>query len=122
MANNMAPIAPASARTSTPISSPRQNTAQRAAASGNNGSTTGETLPPARLAAADVERALRALEQMSRESQRDLQFQVDDATGITVITVRDATTKEVVRQIPAEEVLAVSRVFEGTGTLFDIRV
>jgi flagellar protein FlaG len=59
---------------------------------------------------------------MSRESQRDLQFQVDDTTGITVITVRDATTKEVVRQIPAEEVLAVSRVFEATGTLFDVRV
>jgi flagellar protein FlaG len=122
MANNMAPIASASARTSTLISSTRQTTAQRTAASGNNGSTTGERLPPGRLAAADIERAVRALEQMSRESQRDLQFQVDDTTGITVITVRDATTKEVVRQIPAEEVLAVSRVFEATGTLFDVRV
>jgi flagellar protein FlaG len=122
MANNVAPIAPASARTSTPTALQTKHTAQRAAAGGNNASPSGESLPPARLAAADVERAVRELEQMSRESQRNLQFQVDDVTGITVITVRDATTKEVVRQIPAEEVLAVSRVFEGTGTLFDIRV
>jgi flagellar protein FlaG len=122
MANNMAPIAPASALTSTPTASQTQPAVQRTPAGGNNMSRTGESLPPARLAAADIERAVRALEQMSRESQRNLQFQVDDATGITVITVRDANTKEVVRQIPAEEVLAVSRVFEATGTLFDVRV
>jgi flagellar protein FlaG len=122
MANNVAPIASASARTSTPTASQPQHAAQRTAAGGNSASPTGKSLPPVRLAAADIERAVRALEEISRESQRNLQFQVDDATGITVITVRDATTKEVVRQIPAEEVLAVSRAFGGTGTLFDISV
>jgi flagellar protein FlaG len=107
----------------TPMPTARPQAAlQRPAAGGKNVAATGQSLPPERLAAADIERAVRRLEQLSREAQRALEFQVDDVTGITVITVRDASTQEVVRQIPAEEVLAVSRSFEETGTLFDIRV
>lgn len=40
---------------------------------------------------------------------RDLQFQVDDVTGATVVTVTDSETDEVIRQIPSEEVVAISR-------------
>ena len=39
--------------------------------------------------------------------QRNLEFSVDEVTGCTVITVLDAQTDEVIRQIPAKEMLAV---------------
>jgi flagellar protein FlaG len=39
--------------------------------------------------------------------QRNLEFSVDEVTGCTVVTVVDAQTDEVIRQIPAKEVLAV---------------
>jgi flagellar protein FlaG len=107
--------------TSRPAARP-QTATHVAAAGGKNVATTGESLPAERPANADVERAVRRLEQFARDAQRDLQFQIDDATGITVITVRDAATKEVVRQIPAEEVLAVSRLFAESGTLFDVSI
>lgn len=40
---------------------------------------------------------------------RDLQFRVDDVTGGTVVTVTDSATEQVIRQIPSEEVVAISR-------------
>ena len=40
---------------------------------------------------------------------RELQFQVDDTTGGTIVTVMDSETDEIVRQIPTEEIVAISR-------------
>lgn len=41
--------------------------------------------------------------------RRSLQFSVDEGTGTTVITVRDAVTDEVIRQIPSEELVALAK-------------
>jgi flagellar protein FlaG len=62
------------------------------------------------------------LRELARESGRALQFRVDDYTGRTVITVTNESTGEVVRQIPAEEVLALARTFGGFGGLVDSEV
>lgn len=40
---------------------------------------------------------------------RNLQFSVDDDTGKTVVRIIDSTTNEVIRQMPSEEMLAISR-------------
>lgn len=39
---------------------------------------------------------------------RSLDIRVDERSGGTVIQVQDATTEELIRQIPSEEVLAIS--------------
>lgn len=39
----------------------------------------------------------------------ELQFRVDDATGDSVMTIYNTRTNAVVRQVPSEEVLAMSR-------------
>lgn len=39
----------------------------------------------------------------------NLQFTVDEATGIDVVKFVDITTKEIIRQIPSEEMLALAR-------------
>ena len=91
---------------------------------GKNAAQGGQNLPPERTVAspADVEDTVRRLNDLMAERQRSLSFHVDEASGRTVITVRDATTAQVVRQIPAEEVLAVARAFEATGVLLDAQV
>ncbi len=49
-----------------------------------------------------------------------LAFSIDSATKKTIITVVNGQTNEVVRQIPPEEVLRVSRqISKLTGVLFD---
>ncbi len=64
----------------------------------------------------DVELSQEALEKVVSQlnayiqnTQRDMDFSVDDATGRVVVRVVDSTTEEVIRQIPSEEMLAISR-------------
>jgi flagellar protein FlaG len=44
---------------------------------------------------------------------------VDEVSGRTVITVINASTAEIVRQIPSEEVLALARNSDGFSALID---
>ncbi|QGX38290.1 flagellar protein FlaG [Permianibacter aggregans] len=41
--------------------------------------------------------------------KRSLRFEVDEQTGVTVITVKDSQTDEVIRQIPSEELLKLAQ-------------
>jgi len=56
-----------------------------------------------------IERVVHQLKTQSQSLRRDLQFNVDDSTGRVIVTVRDSETNEVIRQIPSEEILALSR-------------
>lgn len=54
---------------------------------------------------------------------RELEYRVDDETGQTVVTVRDKTTGDVIRQIPNEEVLRLARRLNaGSSALLDLSV
>ena len=64
----------------------------------------------------DVELSQKALEKVVSQlnayiqnSQRDVDFSVDDSTGRVVVKVIDSESEEVIRQIPSEEMLAISR-------------
>ncbi len=54
---------------------------------------------------------------------RSLQFSIDDQSGDTVIKVIDSDTDELIRQIPAEELLVVrSSLEEYRGMLLEMKV
>jgi len=94
-------------------------------APGNNASASGEDLPvrrPTAMPAHDIEDIVRRLNELMAERERSLSFHVDQASGRTVITVVDATTHEVVRQIPSEEALVLARAVEKAGALLDARI
>jgi flagellar protein FlaG len=88
---------------------------------GKTVSAGGEDLPAERAAVAtrDLENTMRRLNATMGAAQRNLSFRVDEGSGRTVITVIDAVTKEVIRQIPSEEVLVVSKALEAAGALLD---
>ncbi|NOZ11340.1 MAG: flagellar protein FlaG [Gammaproteobacteria bacterium] len=66
----------------------------------------------------DLQETLDSLTQRVQSMQRDLQFSVDKHSGQTVVKVIDSETDEVIRQIPAEEVLALAqRLDEASGML-----
>lgn len=65
--------------------------------------------------AASLEQAIADLSGYIQNVQRNLQFDVDDDSGHTVIRVVDAETDEVIRQIPSEEVLALARHLKGVS-------
>ena len=47
---------------------------------------------------------------------RELQFQIDDDIGSTIITVLDRTTGDIIRQIPSEEVVQLARYIAENGS------
>ena len=62
------------------------------------------------------------LQSYAGQLNRNLEFSVDDSSGRTVVTVRESSTDEVIRQIPSEEVLRFAKNFNSGGArLFDAR-
>lgn len=65
-----------------------------------------------------LERALESLNDLAQNHQRSLQFTIDENSGRTIIRVVDPQTKEVIRQIPPEEVVKLAqRVGDSAGML-----
>ena len=54
------------------------------------------------------ERVVSELESFVQNSQRNLDFQIDDKTGRVIVSVVDSTNDSVIRQIPSEEMLVLS--------------
>jgi len=64
--------------------------------------------------------AIDRLNEQMRSNGRDLNFRIDERIERTVITVKQAQTGEVVRQIPAEEILKLAHSIEDIkGLLFN---
>lgn len=58
---------------------------------------------------AEVENAVTKLNDFVQTVQRNLQFNLDDASGKTIITVVDKQTSEVVRQIPDDVAIKLAQ-------------
>jgi flagellar protein FlaG len=68
----------------------------------------------------DIEQARASIERFVQSMKRELEFTVDEASGRTIITVRNKETGELVRQIPSDEVIALARAYaEGQPVLLD---
>ena len=60
----------------------------------------------------DVSQAAQRVEKFVQTMSSDLQFSIDASSGDTVVRVIDRATKEVIRQIPSEEMLVIARALE----------
>ena len=68
----------------------------------------------------EIRQAVDELQRKARSFSPDLRFSVDHDTGRTVVRVTDANTQEVIRQIPAEEVLRLAKEIDRMqGLLFN---
>lgn len=56
-----------------------------------------------------LEKVVSQLNAYVQNTQRDMDFSVDDITGRVVVRVIDSTSEEVIRQFPSEDMLAISR-------------
>ncbi|GMR19930.1 MAG: flagellar protein FlaG [Gammaproteobacteria bacterium] len=57
----------------------------------------------------DVKQAAEKLNEYVQVIRRDLKFSVDEDTGRTIVKVIDSRSGELIRQIPDEEVIAISK-------------
>lgn len=67
----------------------------------------------------ELEEAVERLNKMMESGRRGLGFSVDNKLNLTVVTVKDTNTGEVVRQIPSEAVIRVAhRIEDLKGILY----
>ena len=71
----------------------------------------------------EIKEAAKQIESYLKSVGRELEFSIDDTTGRTVVTVKDSTTGDVVRQIPGEETLRLARTLGASpNALVDLEV
>ena len=72
----------------------------------------------------ELDQAVSQLNDFVQNVQRDLQFEVDDDMGQTIVRVVDQQTQEVIRQIPDEVALRLAEKLQQDEplTLFNIKV
>lgn len=59
-----------------------------------------------------LEEAVKAVNDFLKPLNNSLQFNVDDDTGKTIVKVIDSSTKEVIKQFPSEEMLAIAKAID----------
>ncbi len=65
-----------------------------------------------------VEAAAASVRDFVEPINNNLEFSVDDDTGRIVVKIVDRTTKEVIRQMPSEEMLAIAKALDNIKGLF----
>jgi flagellar protein FlaG len=68
--------------------------------------------PQPKAEAAEVDAAIEAANHSMRSVATNLQFEKDTSTGKTVVRVVDSETKQVLRQMPSEDMLAISKALD----------
>jgi len=59
-----------------------------------------------------LEQAVEAVKKFIAPISSNLDFSIDEETGIRVIKVIDSSTQEVIRQIPSEEILQIAKALD----------
>ncbi len=68
-----------------------------------------ETAPPP---VGNIKNVAATLNRLAQTASAGVSFHVDESTGKTVIKIMDTETGDVIRQIPGEEALALSRAID----------
>jgi flagellar protein FlaG len=89
---------------------PQQGVAQVSPIKAANASGSAQSAQPvSSVSTDDVKAAVEQMKDFAQVMSRQLQFDVDDDSGRTVVRVLDKDSGDVIRQIPSEEVLALAR-------------
>jgi flagellar protein FlaG len=84
-----------------------------AAAPSANSTPAPQSRPAQQPTRAAVEAAAQELQDYVASAGRTLEFRLDESTGMTVVTVKDTESGDVIRQIPSEEVLKIAESLKG---------
>lgn len=57
----------------------------------------------------ELDKAVKDVSEFVKTANNSLQFSIDDDLGVTVVKVIDTGTKELIRQIPSEEMLSIAK-------------
>lgn len=95
-----------------PLTSPSENSVTSVkglqAALGTQPTVAGQTKKE-EPSSKDLQDAVKSMNDFVGTINNSLKFSVDDETGKTIVKVMDIETKEVIKQIPSEEMIAIAK-------------
>lgn len=97
------------------VSRVREATANAAAAPVQETQTATAAQP---VSKSQVEEAIKQIKEFVSMSGKEINFSIDETSGVRVVKVMDRATNEVIRQIPSEEVIAIARALDKLQGLF----
>lgn len=112
---------PAPSRVTSAAPNPRQHPPENTGATtdtaqASNTANLTQTAPPepkkAQDARNELDRAVKDVSEFVKTANNSLQFSIDDDLGRTVVKVIDTGTKELIRQIPSEEMLSIAKALD----------
>ncbi|WP_291990921.1 flagellar protein FlaG [Candidatus Accumulibacter sp. ACC007] len=65
-----------------------------------------------------LESAIQSVREFVKPTNSNLEFSVDGDTGQLVVKIIDRSTKEVIRQMPSEEMMAIAKTLDSIKGLF----
>lgn len=80
--------------------------------------SSGQQLPGQSASAEAVANAARTVERFVKQAAQSLEFSIDRDTDKTVVKLIDSETKQVIRQIPSTEMLAIAKALDKFQGLF----
>ena len=92
--------------------SPDSATAVRESALATTPSETTQASQTTQVSRQVLDQAAKAVSDFVKTANSSLEFYVDEETGIDVVKVVDKNTKEVIRQIPSEEIVAIAHALD----------
>lgn len=60
----------------------------------------------------DVKKAVEKISEFVSSRQSELSFSIDDASGSQIVKIMDTQTKQVIRQFPSEEAVAIAHALD----------
>ena len=85
------------------------------ATSNNSGNNLPPETQPAAIPKEQVQAAVQQIQKFLADSQRSLEFHVDESSGIAVVTVRDSNG-DLIRQMPNEETVHLAQMLTESTT------
>ncbi|NMQ27903.1 flagellar protein FlaG [Candidatus Accumulibacter phosphatis] len=65
-----------------------------------------------------LETAIQSVREFVKPTNSNIEFSVDDDSGQLVVKIIDRSTKEVIRQMPSEEMMAIAKTLDSIKGLF----
>jgi flagellar protein FlaG len=97
---------------------PQSTVAEGAAGATPNAIQRNESSQPAQERSLNVDEAAQRLNRFVASVRPEINFTVDETSGVRVVRVVDSSTQEVIRQIPSEEVIRMAQVLDKLQGLF----
>ena len=106
------PLPEAAPKVERPFAEPSRQAVPAKAIDANKNSQAAQDKNPNNPSSLSVEDAVKRLTDFVAPTQSQISFSIDEESGVSVVKILDSQSKEVIRQFPSEEAIALAQALD----------